>query len=1031
MIEPGGVRSAAGPRAVDAGWLAEVERACGEAERDPTRLARPLRVVVPSASLREHVARALIERSGRARVGLRIQTLDALAREILERAGLTPASALLHPVAVRDAARAEGGLAGELDRLEDGYAPVLASVDDLLDAGFTADHTEAVLERVDEVAGGALRARTAALVRVAAAVAHELAAGTLGHRSAELTRAAGCLRDAPPPGADALLPTRTLWIHGFADATGVQLDLLETLALRFETRVWLDRPAAASASTFGARLRERFAPGAAEDAAPPPSVAVLATRHGDPEAEARAAAAWARARLDAGDAPERIAIVARDLGRHRIALRRQLWRYGVPFSGHAERGAAGAASRALGALGELLERGAALPAERWLDALGPGAGPAAARADLRDALHVAGAATLGELAADRPWPAELVLPARTGLACDGDGRPIAPERRVPRSAIAALRDAARAALRHLEGEPERAPLAVHAARLEWLVELLGWDPSTPGRVGLAAALPEPERAGDRPVRRDDAVRLLRRALAEAGRDRLGGQGGGVQVLTVMEARARSFDALRVIGLNRGLFPRPIAEDPLLPDGLRRALRDVLPDLPVKAEGHEEERFLFAQLLAAAPRVHLSCARRDTRGREAPASPLLERAAIPWSDAPEAELASRADALLHTALRAGRAEFARALPAALDEGRDALGLGAAPALAAARLDALAELDPRGPRPPDPGPFLGWVGAPAGPADPRRAPPSVTHLERIAHCPWQAFLERTLRLAPPPDAGGPLPAAGDARRVGNVVHGALERIAADTEAEAAGGARIDTHLLAAAEHEVRGAGIALPGFARALARRAAPFVAVALRLEGIASARPATRVSVEVPYAVELVDAAGVRRALHFRADRADAAEDGTDLVLTDWKTGTSGTPKRQPAARREDHRRRLARGELLQGHAYALAGGRGRYVYLHPDLDDEARVLEAEPEGPQRAAFDASVAVLFAARDAGAFPPRLREPDRDEEGSACRRCDVKQACLRGDSGARRRLGEWADRAVAGGSSLERAALALWRLHAEGP
>ena len=111
--------------------------------------------------------------------------------------------------------------------------------------------------------------------------------------------------------------------------------------------------------------------------------------------------------------------------------------------------------------------------------------------------------------------------------------------------------------------------------------------------------------------------MLRRALDELSTDLLGGRGGGVQVLSVMEARARSFAAVRVIGLQRGVFPRRVAEDPLLPDPLRRALRDVLPDLPVKSEGHEEERFLFAQLLASAPQVHLSCAQRDATGRATP------------------------------------------------------------------------------------------------------------------------------------------------------------------------------------------------------------------------------------------------------------------------------------------------------------------------------------------------------------------------------------------------------------------------------
>src|SRR5258705_294504 len=178
-------------------------------------------------------------------------------------------------------------------------------------------------------------ARASALLRVAAQISRELAEQTLGYHCAELARAADLLR------SDAeLLPTRALWIHGFNDATGVQLDLLETLALRFASRVWLDRPAAHRAGAFGARLRERIAPVPGFAAEPAPDASIRASRHADPEAEARAAPAWARERIDAGITPEQVAIAARDLARHRFALRRQLGRLGGPFSGVAERGGA-------------------------------------------------------------------------------------------------------------------------------------------------------------------------------------------------------------------------------------------------------------------------------------------------------------------------------------------------------------------------------------------------------------------------------------------------------------------------------------------------------------------------------------------------------------------------------------------------------------------------------------------------------------------------------------------------------------------
>src|SRR5207244_12259578 len=123
----------------------------------------------------------------------------------------------------------------------------------------------------------------------------------------------------------------------------------------------------------------------------------------------------------------------------------------------------------------------------------------------------------------------------------------------------------------------------------------------------------------------------------------------------------------------------------------------------------------------------------------------------------------------------RAEFAAALPAALADARRALGLRERPALplALARLAVLRELDPRDAHRHELGPFLGAVGPARGALDPRRLAPSVTQLEGIARCPWQAFLSRLLGLEPTPDAQGALPAARDRRRLGNVVHGVLGR------------------------------------------------------------------------------------------------------------------------------------------------------------------------------------------------------------------------------------------------------------------
>src|SRR5262245_5757371 len=107
--EAPGARFGSGPRAVEAGLLAELDAACAQAERDPALLARPLRVIVSSGALRLQVSAALAERS-RARVGIRVQTLDALAHEVIERAGESAASPLLFGEVVRELARREPAL---------------------------------------------------------------------------------------------------------------------------------------------------------------------------------------------------------------------------------------------------------------------------------------------------------------------------------------------------------------------------------------------------------------------------------------------------------------------------------------------------------------------------------------------------------------------------------------------------------------------------------------------------------------------------------------------------------------------------------------------------------------------------------------------------------------------------------------------------------------------------------------------------------------------------------------------------------
>jgi hypothetical protein len=995
-------------------------------------LARPVRVVVPSTSLRLHVSARIAAARGSSAVAIRIQTLDGLAREVLDRAGTPIPDPMPLPILVRREARREPSLADGLEPLADGYGAVAGAVDDLLDAGFEAPHADALDEQLVSQAGqGAPRAaiaRARAVVRVAARIATRIAAGLASHRSVPLVRARELLERDP-----ALLPSRALVVHGFADATGVQADLLALLLRLPGARILLDAPPDPTASAprglprFGAGFRERLLAagdrGAGAPADPPARIRLL--RAPDRAAEVRAVAVRLRALLDAGAVPERLAVVARDPAPYRVALRAHLRRLGVPFSGVSETGGAQPERRRLNALLALIDPRDRPAMEPWTTARLELT--ESARALLRHALHRRGALRLEEVA-------DLAADPEAGVVAAGAAR------------------AAAALLERIAARPAHAPIARHSA---WLTELaaeaLAWAPGTPEHAALIHALAELPGAAE--VAHDEFAWLLRRALEPAGVSPVGGAGGGVQILSVMEARARSFDALFVIGMSRGVFPRAIREDALLPDAIRARLREVLPAVPVKRDGFDEERFLFAQLVSAAPDLTLSWSERSDDGRPQPRSPLLEALArgapdlahevAPALHAPGQDvraLPGRERALL-AGLHGSRADFARAFASALHE----VGEEEPAALAASRRAVLDELDPPLARGAQLGPYFGFVGEVSDAADPRRTPMYVTRLEDTARCPWQAFLSRVLRIDAPPDAAAELPRASDPVLLGNAAHRALERIARRGDAAPGGDpllrdpapvpwpdpATLDAAIAAAAASTLREAARALPGYARVLAQRVRPFVERARQCDWSAGAPPV--VGTEVEAAGRVRDAAGREREIRFRADRVDRV--GERLVFTDYKTGRSRADQKGAAARDKAFVREIARGRALQALLYARAGGAGalgRYLYLREDMPDEARsLLAAGDAAPLAAAFDAAVCTLLELWDRGAFFPRLREADGDDEPGACRTCAVKDACLRGDSGARRRLERWLEQAGGAGSAAERAAAAGLAMGREAP
>ena len=131
----------------------------------------------------------------------------------------------------------------------------------------------------------------------------------------------------------------------------------------------------------------------------------------------------------------------------------------------------------------------------------------------------------------------------------------------------------------------------------------------------------------------DFVAALRRALERGAVPLTRVPVPGVQVLDAGAARGIPFRALFLVGMNEGVFPRTIREDPFLPDRARRTLETVLGyKISSKLAGYDEEKLLFALLSgSAAERLCCTWPRADSAGRALAPSWYL-RALAPATDA---------------------------------------------------------------------------------------------------------------------------------------------------------------------------------------------------------------------------------------------------------------------------------------------------------------------------------------------------------------------------------------------------------------
>ena len=1057
------VITCSGARAAERRLLEEIEKL---ASSNLESLSKPLRVVVPSKSLRRHLLRAITRRLG-AVAGIQVQTLFGLALETVARSGLAqPSADAGFEVEVRRIAAGEPILRNSLERLNDGYDAVVGAVRDILDAGFLPGNEDGVLERIEDVAAEVASERlerSAALVRLAASAFGKTE--EMGMRRS--ARAQQLAEDALQIAGPDLLPTRTLLVHGFADVTGVAADLLVGLVRVLGGTVILDRPpdpATPERDDIGGayltRLEERMVHldrETDERADPPPEIELAEAP--DVEAEARWVAERIRHLLDDGVEPEDVAVVGRELESTSLPLRRHFRRLGVPFSGVGAVVPGSGPRRRLRRLTEVLRRGPSAEIDLWIETRAAHSGSTELLLGLR-VLGVSRLADLATLPPSAPPQAGVRLPVAVGPEDEADE--IGGSSR--RLSIDVLRQAVAEAGRLvsiLQSRPAAAPATVHRRYTVAVLEEFGWQDGAPESQAVHEALNGLCR--ELPARYElsqgEWLKLIGDRLDGVGEVPLGGDGAGVQVLSVMESRARTFGSLFVVGLNRGVFPRVGHEDAMLPEAVRaRLAADVLPEMPVKGRSADEERYLFAQLLSSAPSVRLSWHVYGSDGTMTP-SPFIDRLRLRegvgapvaisqlWSTE---EIESRPRPAYEVAVLAAPSAdergIGRLLKAAIEEGRTGLDLDHVSVdpdlIAAARADLLVAVE----RPPDaaaPAPWFGFSGAASEGGD---EPLWITHAEGIGTCPWRAFVQRRLGVQPMPDPLLGLPGI-DGPLVGQVVHGVLEAVVVecvDNRGELAevlsrqpvsvrwpDSDRLNEMVNREANRIAINEGLAPLGMAPLLAARAREFLEVERDLEWGTGALPAV-LGTEVEGWARIPD---VAQRLRFRADRVDVENDST--VLVDYKAAKPEVEAATEPFRSKNIRARIARGRLLQGAAYSRAegvhSGVGRYLYLKPKDDWKDEIREIEISGNNRdfvEPFEGAVRAISEARSHGVVFPRVEEAD-GRSAVHCSYCAVAEACRRDDSAFRRSLVRWMNSFDGSGDSAVDAARNLWWLGFDRP
>lgn len=954
-------------------------------------LSHPVWVVVPTRVLRRHLQHRTVEQLG-STAGVTFWTLGGLVSHL---SGADEDIAPVNAGAERDAERpvAAADAASDDDLLleviaarhlaearqanfERGRGPS-AAIRDLLDAGLEIEHLAPLIERLAEADASAEEIQRAEQLLTAAGKTLEaleqfqLLPGRRRFEQARRRLEAGIPA-----------PERVL-IYGFADLTGVGADFLQALVNRFAATVILNRPAEPDPATpipsvdrYLERWESRLPPPVEvdDDAPSAKGTEVRFLRAAKPPQEMREVGMHIRALLADGVPPSAIGVVLRQPKVYGAIAARELRRLGVPCSAPGLPGELLPPGRRIHAVYDLLERAELTPLSRWLDARWElrGADPVSGVPvfAIRKRLARAGLRTLGQLA-------ELELAEVTATPGD-DG--VRPERVEEAHRLLAIRRTWGA------GDGPH-----HARNLTGLLAALGWPGDDPDSQWLERKV----QGIQINLSLDEFLFWLKRSIEDTGRTQTDPwRLGGVRLLRIQDAREVTFEHLFVPGMSRGLFPRAIRGDSELREEFRERLVEggmgLLPDLPLASRFHDEEKYLFVQLLSSASHVTLSWSERGLDERLLPPSPLLSLMGSGVIDAAQQPPRAEGESSERWSVLP---PLARRIQAGL-LGRELAG----DKLPAALSAILREHDQ-----PGPSPYLGWLGTAGDDSDRRRTGLWATHLESYARCPWQTFLAKFLNLEVrhDPDLAAPdLPPLA----IGGIAHGLLAEVATASgvacgdwnEVIEGPGVRLSwpdeeelrQMVQAAVETHTREQGVYLPGYSQTL-------TGAVLAVLGRAQAADRDADGV---LAVETTGRAAFdSHTVRFRVDRLERR--GGRLLATDYKTGRARSGKVVT---------NVEKAEMLQLPTYVLGGAAdARMLYLgDPDHPEGAELLLSGEDGETLGAFRDLTTILTRGWRGGRFFPRVLT-HTGSRPRTCEWCEFTEACSERDPFARDRLKQTLD------------------------